>query len=488
VNFEDYKKSLEDAVKGYGFEFSKNVNEFVKEFKSKDDGYKALRNPFERELKILRSFVIEKYKNSDLSQGDARDENILLEDEYFADKSNKISPEFNKFINNLSKDFEYQELADIARPKFANLRSKILDYKNNRNVFTKAGANNTIYALNIDINKNLDFKNVSIKEILKSVQMLLVQRIASNKKLDGVGAIGGLAEYYKGNLNKFDGERDDLLSKYDNLKIDENGDLRIINNRYEVAKNAARREMKEEIGEDLDAELYECLSETMSSAENVDVAIGLNELPVIDQILFLTRKDIDFFRDAFIADPVCFLTKISQDSFNEFKNLYFEDIKKIEQNGKKKEIKNLLFDSLFDNLKKFGVKKDGRLINTDSEYLNGKVYKYAHEYAVNLKLLGEIAFEIFSEDLEMRKNFIVEVMGIVQREICDELKDNYYKTDLKKCAEIMFPLSKNPEQDIERTCGFPEGTIEEISLLIDKIARPSSSFSIYNHESNRNRY
>ena len=456
-------------------EFNNNDNKFQKKVISRTEVMNALNTEIKPIQDFLHEYLYEKYLETDQGKEDINSKDVLMKDFSALGSKEPSSKEFRNFVKEQYKsDKTYKSLVEIFKVAIAKKRIEVLDFNDHRSLVTNVGANNTVY--NIGMNDKEILESNNIEEILKSVQSLTLQRVAGNGKKDGVGAPGGAWEM----IDEKDFNPDDDISKYleyDNVVKGTEGKLRLLiypEDRLEIAKNAALREAREELGDDLDTEVYEAYT-NMISGVKANIAIGHSDKPVTDQAFILNKYGIDSFNDSFVADPVCFETKVDQEKFQNFKQAYenaFND--KLKNQGKEKtEVGGLRFDSLFDNLAKYGYDEKGKCINLKSDkFLDGNAYRYPHEYAVNLKILNDIAVKKYPDDKNKQQDMIVEAMTLVQKKINnnDQFKgDDSYSIDLEKIAKTMFPAKEQDAKKLlEESAGFSEGTIEKIQESIKK--------------------
>ena len=136
-----------------------------------------------------------------------------------------------------------QALQRIASLPKGEERRKLLQDKNFRSQVLSSGANVTIYSGDVKSDEN-----ISLEEALSDVYVGLIQRINKNGHLDGLGALGGLAErtseeeFYRLEQE----ERAELVTQRDDIVLCINTPV-LTQNIDIIRKKNVLREMREEL-------------------------------------------------------------------------------------------------------------------------------------------------------------------------------------------------------------------------------------------------
>ena len=134
-------------------------------------------------------------------------------------------------------------LKKVAKTSKGAERAKLLQNEEFRNLLLSSGANVTIYSGNVKSGDNC-------REELSDIFIGLIQRKNKKGNLDGLGALGGLAERTSEDhfMQMSEVEKLSLLGKKDDIVL-ENGHITLTKDINVIRQNNVMREMREELAD-----------------------------------------------------------------------------------------------------------------------------------------------------------------------------------------------------------------------------------------------
>ncbi len=326
-----------------------------------------------------------------------------------------------------------QVLDLIANAPKGEERAKLLENPEIRKAVLSSGANVTIYSG--EINSEAKFS----KGMFADVFIGLIQRKNKKGKLDGLGALGGLAE--RTDKEEFyllsDEQKRELIGKKDDVIV-KDGEVILIDDIDIIRKNNVLREMSEELS-DIG------ITDVVINKENME----LIAMPMVKDDNYMTNiwdgKD-----ECFAISPYCHVYKDEE-------GLIDEIVKRSQEQecGEVVEYKKV---NLFDALKAYGNIGKG-----DKTLENGrnaeKDYRYPHEYltawALAAKLIDgdskkmvnlavdlqnscnhRISFEILAKDTKQSMDDIADILGVSE--------ETLFK--MEKATEVAFKYKSSKDK------------------------------------------
>ena len=326
-------------------------------------------------------------------------------------------------------------LKKIAITPKGEMRACLLRDENIRNLVLSSGANVTIYKG--EVKKNA--KDV-IDEI-SEIYVGLILRKNKNRKYDGLGALGGLAE--RTSKKEFDRmtneERKEYIGKKDDVII-KDGEVVLVNDIDVIRKNNVFREMSEEL-EDLGI---------------TDIRIDKDKLELINMP---NIKDDNYMINIWDGKGECF-------AITPYCHIYKDDdeiIDNIVMKGKEKkggEVACFIKMPLIEALKGFGNKKNAEHLLEDGRDAK-KDYRYPHEY---LALWGLVSKLLKDDDK------VVE-LGLHLQENTNHLIS--FREIIKHTKQSMEDVAKGINIDIEKLIILEDGMkkifYKNNDALLDKL-------------------
>lgn len=326
-----------------------------------------------------------------------------------------------------------QVLDLIANAPKGEERAKLLENPEIRKAVLSSGANVTIYSG--EINSEAKFS----KGMFADVFIGLIQRKNKKGKLDGLGALGGLAE--RTDKEEFyllsDEQKRELIGKKDDVIV-KDGEVILIDDIDIIRKNNVLREMSEELS-DIG------ITDVVINKENME----LIAMPMVKDDNYMTNI-WDGKGECFAISPYCHVYKDEE-------GLIDEIVKRSQEQecGEVVEYKKV---NLFDALKAYGNIGKG-----DKALENGrnaeKDYRYPHEYltawALAAKLIDgdskkmvnlavdlqnscnhRISFEILAKDTKQSMDDIADILGVSE--------ETLFK--MEKATEVAFKYKSSKDK------------------------------------------
>ena len=252
----------------------------------------------------------------------------------------------------------------IANTPKGEERAKLLENPEIRKAVLSSGANVTIYSG--EVNSEAKFS----KGMFADVFIGLIQRKNRKGKLDGLGALGGLAE--RTDKKEFyllsDEQKRDLVGKKDDV-IEKDGEAILTDDIDVIRKNNVLREMSEE--------LFDIgITDIVINKENME----LIAMPMVKDDNYMTNI-WDGKGECFAISPYCHIYKDEEGLIDEIVKRSQE-----QETGEVVEYKKV---NLFDALSAYGNigKEDKALENGRSAE---KDYRYPHEYLTAWALASKL--------------------------------------------------------------------------------------------------
>ncbi|MBO7066423.1 MAG: hypothetical protein J6W40_02255 [Alphaproteobacteria bacterium] len=317
---------------------------------------------------------------------------------------------------------QQEALAKLAALPAGAERAKLLSISSIRNAVLNSGANVTFYVG--DVNP----KAHTVMDSLKGVYIGLIQRKNRKGALDGLGALGGLAERTKrADFDTMsDAERMSLVGTRDDIVIVD-GAPTLLTDINEIRVNNVMREMREELGD-----------------------LGITDITINPQELVLIPmpkvKDDNYLINkwngvgvAFAVSPYCHICKDTRGIIDSIIAGAAE-----KTGGEAKEFKRV---SLIDALTSWGNRESNPDFALEDGRSATRDYRYPHEYLVSWALASML--------LEYNPQKMKQLASEVQT-ICDHLISfaeiaRATKQTMKDVADILnVPLSVL--QEMEKSC------------------------------------
>ncbi|MBQ2884605.1 MAG: hypothetical protein IJE43_12650 [Alphaproteobacteria bacterium] len=318
-----------------------------------------------------------------------------------------------------------QVLELIAQTPKGEERAKLLENPEIRTAVLSSGANVTLYCGDVDTSAKHS------KGIFANVFVGLIQRKNRSGKLDGLGALGGLAERTDEREFCFlsDESKKQLVGKKDDV-VEKNGQIYLTKDIDIIRKNNVLREMQEEL----------------CDIGITDVTINPNKMELIEMP---NVKDDNYMTNIWDGKGECFAISPYCHVYKDDEGLIDEIVKRSREQatGEVVEYKKV---NLFDALSAYGHIGRG-----DKALENGrnaeKDYRYPHEYlaawALASKLLGgdaksmvnlavdvqnscghRISFERIAKDTKQSIDDVANILGV----------DDETMFKMEKACEIAF--------------------------------------------------
>ena len=252
----------------------------------------------------------------------------------------------------------------MAKTSKGEERAKLLENSEIRNAVLSSGANVTIYSGEINLEARMS------KGIFADVFIGLIQRKNRKGKLDGLGALGGLAERtdenYFSSLSDDDkvqlvGKKDDVIAKEGVVVLTDDIDV--------IRKNNVLREMSEE--------LFDIgITDIVIDKEKME----LIAMPMVKDDNYMTNI-WDGKGECFAISPYCHIYKDEEGLIDEIVKRSQE-----QETGEVVEYKKV---NLFDALKAYGhIGKDDKALENGRNA--EKDYRYPHEYLAAWALASKL--------------------------------------------------------------------------------------------------
>ena len=300
-----------------------------------------------------------------------------------------------------------QVLDLMAKTPKGDDRAKLLENPEIRNAVLSSGANVTIYSGEINIEAETS------KKLFSDVFIGLILRKNKRGKLDGLGALGGLAErtneddfkvLSEEERHRLIGQKDDVIEKYGKAFLTK--DINIIR------KNNVLREVREELF-DLG------ITDISINPEGLELV----EMPNVKDDNYMTNI-WDGKGECFAISPYCHIYKDDMGLIDKI-----VECSKEQECGEVVEYKKI---NLFDALKAYGNvgKGDKALENGRSAE---KDYRYPHEYLTAWAL----ASKLLNGDSRKMVNLAVDVQNSCSHRISFERIAKDTKQNMADIAEIL---------------------------------------------------
>ena len=314
---------------------------------------------------------------------------------------------------------QQEALARLSALPAGAERAKLLSISSVRNAVLNSGANVTFYVGDVDSMAS------SVVDSLRHVYIGLIQRKNRKGALDGLGALGGLAERTK--RVDFDAmsdtERMSLVGTRDDVAI-VGGKATLLTDINKIRVNNVLREMREELGD----------------LRITDIAIKPNELvlipmPKVKDDNYLINK-WDGVGVAFAVSPYCHICKDTRGIIDSIVSDASE-----RRGGEAKEFRKV---PLLDALKSWGNHDD---ISLEDGRSATRDYRYPHEYLVSWAL----ASMLLEYDPQKMKQLASEVQAICDHLISFAEIARATKQTMKDVADILH-LPIVVLNDMEKSC------------------------------------
>ena len=318
-----------------------------------------------------------------------------------------------------------QILELIAQTPKGEERAKLLENPEIRNAVLSSGANVTLYTGEIDLEAKTS------KMMFSNVFIGLIQRKNKKGMLDGLGALGGLAERTdekEFNLLSED-ERYNLIGQKDDV-IEKDGLAVLTDDVDVIRKNNVLREMSEEL----------------SDIGITDIVIDKEKMELIEMP---NVKDDNYMTNIWDGKGECFAISPYCHIYKDDIGLIDEIVKRFQEQecGEVVEYKKV---NLFEALKAYGNIGKG-----DKALENGrnaeKDYRYPHEYlaawALASKLLGGDSKKLVNLAVDLQNScshrISFERLAKDTKQSMDDIADILYVSDetlfkMEKASEVAF--------------------------------------------------
>lgn len=314
-----------------------------------------------------------------------------------------------------------QFLEKLAQTPKGQARAELLK-NGGRDLVLNSGANVTMYCGNVCT----DCENVT--DILRNIYLGVIQRKNTQGKLDGLGALGGLAERTsKQEFNALSqSEKQLLVGKKDDV-IMENGEIILTTNMAQIRVNNVLREMREEL-------------------TDLGVECPTLMLQKLELISMPNVKDDNYIINIWNGDKECFAVNPYCHIYHDQEGIIDTILRKSQETTPTGEVAGFKKIPLIEALGAFGHIGTGENVLEDMRSAD-KDYRYPHVYLAVWALAGKL--------LNHNEAKMIELAQVLQEK-------NNHPISLKRIADA----SGQSMSDVAQVLQISNTTLEKMESIM----------------------